>query len=85
VFESTVNEVAGAVSNLTAVAPVKPVPVMVTVVPPTVGPEVGVTELTVGAATKVKWSPVFVGEVPPGLVTVTSTAPAVCGGEVAVI
>ena len=39
------------VPNLTAVAPVKPVPVMVTVVPPAVGPVVGLTEVTVGAAT----------------------------------
>ncbi len=33
------------------VAPVKPVPVMVTEVPPAVGPASGLTEVTVGAAT----------------------------------
>ena len=35
--------------NFTAVAPVKLVPVIVTVVPPAVGPEVGLTAVTVGA------------------------------------
>ena len=34
--------------NLTPVAPVKPVPVMVTVVPPAVVPEVGLMPVTVG-------------------------------------
>ncbi len=33
----------------TSVAPVKAVPVMVTVVPPVLGPELGLTPLTVGA------------------------------------
>ena len=36
--------------NLTAVAPVKLVPVIVTLVPPAVGPEVGVMPVTVGTA-----------------------------------
>ena len=69
----------------TAVAPVKLVPVMVTEVPPAVGPEVGATELTVGAATKVKSSAEEIADVPPAVVTVTSTVPAACAGEVAVI
>ena len=51
VSESTVKVVAGVVPKSTAVAPVKPVPVMVTEVPPAVGPEPGATEVTVGAAT----------------------------------
>ena len=38
---TTVTPVAASVPKSTAVAPVKPVPVMVTVVPPAVGPEVG--------------------------------------------
>ena len=38
------------VPKCTAVAPVKAVPVTVTVVPPAVGPEVGLTPVTVGAA-----------------------------------
>ena len=37
--------------NVTAVAPVKLVPVMVTDVPPAAGPEFGLTLVTVGAAT----------------------------------
>ena len=37
--------------NFTAVAPVNPVPVMVTVVRPATGPRVGSIEDTVGAAT----------------------------------
>ena len=40
-----------AVPNLTAVAPVRSVPVMVTLVPPVVGPLVGAMAVTVGAAT----------------------------------
>jgi hypothetical protein len=39
---------AAVVPNLTAVAPVKPVPVTVTAVAPVLGPEEGLTELTVG-------------------------------------
>ncbi len=41
VSETTVKLVAAVAPKATAVAPVKPVPVMVTVVPPAVGPEVG--------------------------------------------
>ena len=37
--------------KVTTVAPEKPVPVMVTVVPPVAGPEVGEIEVTVGAPT----------------------------------
>ena len=37
----TVKLVAAVVPNLTALAPVKPVPVIVTEVPPVLGPEVG--------------------------------------------
>ncbi len=37
--------------KLTSVAPVKPLPVIVTAVPPAVGPELGATVGTVGAAT----------------------------------
>ena len=40
----------GVVPKSTAVAPVKAVPVMVTVVPPAAGPEVGLSPVTVGAA-----------------------------------
>jgi hypothetical protein len=47
VSETTVNEVALLTPNFTAVAPVKPVPVMVTEVPPAAGPEVGLIPVTV--------------------------------------
>jgi hypothetical protein len=46
----TVNEVAAVAPNLTAEALVKPVPVMVTLVPPASGPPFGLTEVTVEAA-----------------------------------
>ena len=45
--------VAAVVPKWTVVAAVKPVPVMMTEVPPAVGPELGATELTVGVTTKV--------------------------------
>ena len=51
VLEFTVGLVPAAVPNLTAVAPVNPVPVTVTHVPPAVGPLVGEMAVTVGAAT----------------------------------
>ena len=59
--------------KLTAVAPVNPVPVMTTLVPPAAGPDVGPSPVTVGAGTKVK-VPAEV-PVPPTVVTLTVTAP----------
>lgn len=47
---TTVKE-ADTVPNITLVAPVNPVPVIVTVFPPTLGPCVGLRLLTTGAAT----------------------------------
>ena len=47
----TVKLVAAVAPKLTALAPVKLVPVIVTEVPPAVGPAVGLTPVTVGAAT----------------------------------
>jgi hypothetical protein len=41
VSSTTVNDVAASGPNLTAVAPVKPCPVMATLVPPKAGPELG--------------------------------------------
>ena len=49
VAELTVKLVALAAPNFTAVAPVNTVPVMVTDVPPTVEPDVGEIDVTVGA------------------------------------
>ncbi|GAA3063348.1 hypothetical protein GCM10020000_53450 [Streptomyces olivoverticillatus] len=48
VSELTVKEVAGVAPKRTVVAPVNPVPVTVTLVPPAVVPEIGDTELTMG-------------------------------------
>jgi hypothetical protein len=47
----TVKEVAAVVPNFTAVAPVKAVPVMDTLVPPASGPLVGEIPVTVGPVT----------------------------------
>ena len=49
VAETTVTPVAGVAPNCTEVAPVKLVPVIVTVVLPAVGPAVGEIDVTVGA------------------------------------
>src|SRR5438034_5946915 len=46
--DSTVNFAAGRVPNRTAVAPAKPLPISRTLVPPVVGPELGLTASTVG-------------------------------------
>ena len=73
VAEFTVKLVAAVAPNLTAVAPVKPVPVMTTLVPPVVGPDVGASPVTVGAGKKVN-VPAEV-PVPPTVVTLTVTAP----------
>ena len=51
VAELTVNAVAAVAPKVTAVAPVKLVPVIVTTVPPADGPNVGEIDVTVGAAT----------------------------------
>ena len=48
--ELTVKLVAATAPNWTAVAPVRLTPVIVTVVPPVVGPELGLTPETVGKA-----------------------------------
>jgi hypothetical protein len=49
VGESTVNPAHGVPSTVTALAPVKSVPVIVSDVPPPVGPDDGATDVTVGA------------------------------------
>ena len=51
VAELTVKLVAAVAPKVTAVAPVNPVPVIVTVVPPGVGPAVGEIDVTAGGAT----------------------------------
>ncbi len=67
---------------VTVVAPVtKPVPVIVTTVPPAIGPWVGDNDAAVGTTaggTYWKWRAGL--DVPPGVVTVTSTDPAAWAG-----
>src|SRR6202521_2136288 len=85
VEELTARPVPAVVPNFTTVAPVKPVPVIVTGVAPVVGPLLTLRPVTVGrgGALKVNWSAgAFTTEVPPGVVTVTSTVAAASAGEV---
>ena len=59
---------------------------IVTVVPPAVGPAVGLTLVTVGAARRrCTCRPAPVALVPPAVVTVTSTVPVAPAGAVAVM
>jgi hypothetical protein len=82
---TTVKLVAGFEPNFTAVAPIKPEPVMVTEVPPDVWPDCGEIPVTCGeAAAYVNLSAGDVADVPPEVVTVTSTIP-VPAGDFAVI
>src|SRR5262249_20192628 len=81
----TVKVVAPTLPKFTADAPTKPLPVIVTLVPPAIGPEVGSTFATVGGATYVNWSAELVALVPPGPETVMSTVPADSAGATAVI
>src|SRR5258705_6785502 len=69
---------------LTVAPAAKFVPVIVTGVPPAVGPPDGAMLLTVGGAVYVKPLP-SVPLLPPTLVATTGSAPAACGGGVAVI
>ena len=79
----TVKPEAVVAPNLTDEAPLKPVPVMVTVVPPVVGPLVGVNEVTAGAATKAKsW---LDAPEPPTVVTEMAAVAAACGLVVALM
>ena len=84
VLFTTTTFVAAAEPNVTVAPDTKFVPVIVTAVPPDVGPLLGDTLLTVGGATNVK--PVArVPLCPLEFVTVTITAPAVPAGVVAVM
>jgi hypothetical protein len=78
VSSNTVTAVAFAVPTLTTVAPHRPVPVTVIVVPPASEPELGDTDATVGTAQYL--NPPDRVAVPPGVVTTTSCAPAVPAG-----
>ena len=83
VSEITVKVVAATDPNLTEVAPVNPLPLRLTTVPPAAGPEFGETPETTVAY--VNLSAALEAEVPPIVVTVTSTVPADSAGKTAVI
>src|SRR5262249_49435680 len=81
---ATENVAAAVPPNWTALAPGKPLPVMMTFVLPAVGPWFGSIAATASGGRYVNWSAGLTAEVPPGVVTVTSTVP-VPGGLAAVI
>jgi hypothetical protein len=64
---------------------VKPVPVIVIVLPPPTGPVAGEIPVTSVPGTKVNWSAGVTALVPSGVVTVTSTVPSAFEVVVAVI
>ena len=82
--ELTVYAVAAISPNLTAVISINPVPVIVTAVPPAVGPLAGVMRVIAGMSVYVNWPATTGVLVPSGLVTVTLTIPEPAG-DVAVI
>ena len=71
--------------NITVAPDVKPVPVMVTDVPPAVAPDVGEMDVIVGGGTNVNWSAELVELVPYVVVTVMLTVPADSAGDMAVM
>ena len=71
-------------SKVTAVAPIRFVPLMVTLVPPAVEPVTGVMPVNVGPATYV-YLFVPVTEVPFGVVTLMFTNPAIPAGVLPMI
>lgn len=71
-------EVPALLPNETADVSVKLVPVIVTVVPPAVGPAAGEMPVIVGTPTKV--NPFVLVAEPPTVVSTTFTAPAACAG-----
>ena len=85
---TTVKLVVGTVPKSTAVAPVKLVPVIVTGVPPACVPVVGAYcshRRCNGGGVGVHSRRTDVGEVPTGVITVTSTVPVVPAGLTAVM
>jgi hypothetical protein len=81
---TTVKLCAAVPANDTPVAPVKPVPLIVTLVPPAIGPEAGVMLMKVGVETYV--NRVLFALLPADVVTTTLTGPTLSpAGTVAVI
>lgn len=81
----TVKPVAKILPNITLVAPVKFWPLIVTSVPPAVGPALGDTLVTTGRDSNGYRSAAVSAEVPRAVTTVTSTVPAASPGTTAVI
>jgi hypothetical protein len=78
--ELTVKAVAAVVPKNTSRVLIKPDPVIVTIVPPAVGPEVGVIEVITGDGWKLKLSEL---SVPPGEVILIGTVLTICAGATA--
>src|SRR5262249_60404699 len=78
---STVKEPAALLPNLTAVTPEKLVPVMVTPVPPDVGPVFGLTLVTVGGPTCACGSRARLALHTPTAITATATETGRAGGR----
>ena len=76
---TTVTLVARDAPNSTIFPAVKPVPVMVTTVPPFGAPDVGLSPVIVGGKTYVNLSAALAALVPYSVVTVTSTTPVPAG------
>jgi hypothetical protein len=82
---TTITPVAAAAPKLTVEPATNPVPVIVTVVPPSVGPVIGLRDETDGGETYVNLSERDVALVTPSMVTVTSTVPTSPAGAMQVI
>jgi hypothetical protein len=83
VDDVTLGLVPATAPNMTLVEFVtNPVPVTVTVLPPTVAPLGGLTAVTVGSGSYTNTPDAPVTDVPPGVVTATLTEPAGSGGLV---
>ncbi len=81
-----VNEAAATPPKETPVAPERLLPKIVTEVPPSVEPVLALRLLTTGAGDwNVNWSDCDTADVPPEVVTCTSTTPAACAGATAKI
>jgi hypothetical protein len=79
VWESTVKLRAGLVPKRTEVAPVNPLPVMVTEVLSETTPELGLIDVTTGSVSYLIRSDKLMVVKPPGVVTTTWTVPSPAG------
>src|SRR5262245_22062613 len=84
-LSTTLTSVAAVPPSVTAAPATKFAPLIVTAVPPAIGPDVGATDTTVGAGATYVNALLAVPLCVSAFVTVTATAPAACAGVVAVI